>query len=151
MRWLSVIALALLGALACASKSASDACPGAPGMYTLSVAATGQSENDDALCAQQLAGAVAIPVTLTATTASFSGQECAVTSTLGCRIEIDCAGADGGAQAVSQLSVQHATFVLPTSPGQSTENALVELGPGDCAFEGTASLAQSTQASSSGH
>jgi hypothetical protein len=120
-------------------------------MYTLSVAATGQSENNGAVCAPQLAGTVDIPVTLTATSASFSGQACAVTSSLGCQIEIDCAGADGDAQAASQLTVEHATFVLPTSPGQPTENALVELGPGDCALEGTASIAQSTPASSSGH
>lgn len=151
MRRLAVVALALLGAVACSSKSGSEACGVAAGTYTLSVAATGQSESNDALCAQQLTGAMDIPVTLTATTASFAGEDCAVTSTLGCQIEIDCVGADGGGQAVSQLTVQHATFVLPTSPGQTTENALVELGPGDCAFEGTASIAQSTPASSSGH
>jgi len=146
-----MVALALLGPVACSSKSRSDACPGAAGTYTLSVTATGQSENNDALCTQQPAGAIDIPLTLTATMASFSGEACAVTSNLGCQIEVDCVGASGGADAASQLTVQHATFVLPTSPGQATENALVELGPGDCAFEGTASIAQSTQASSSGH
>lgn len=151
-RWAVVaLALALLGAAACSSKSGSDACPGAAGTYTLAVAATGQSENDDTICAQQLAGAVDIPVTLTATTASFGGEDCVVRSTLGCQIEIDCLSTDGGVQAVGQMAVQHATFVVPTSPGQPTENALVELGPGDCAFEGTASIAQSMQASSSGH
>ena len=66
--------------------------------------------------------------------ASVQGEDCRVTSTAGCEIEIACPSAGDAGSAY----VQTLTFALPTGAGQSTGNALAEMGPGYCGFEGSA-------------
>jgi hypothetical protein len=141
------IAVVLLGAAACSSKKDPSACPGTDGSYVLTVSPTGQSENNQAICSQQTSGATEVDVQVSGSSASVGGGDCVVTSTAGCEIEVACAPVDAGE--VSQSTVRYVAFALPTSSSPQTENALVELGPAYCAFEGTAVVASETPSSGS--
>jgi hypothetical protein len=137
VRGVQALGLAAIAALGCSSAS-SHACPDVPGTYELTVTPTGQSENDQAFCATTTTSSAVAVVIAGDGDASVQGEPCRVQSTSGCQIEIACGGDGGGDAAVSPVFVQLATFVLPASGGEPTSNALVELGDGYCAFEGTA-------------
>jgi hypothetical protein len=123
--------------MGCSSGSGSHACVDVSGTYELTVTPTGQSENDQGFCAVS-AMSTTEGVVIAGDVASIAGENCQVTSTSGCQILIDCEGDSGADAAVSPTFVQSATFVLPTSGGAPTSNALVELGASYCGFEGTA-------------
>jgi hypothetical protein len=147
MRRLVVAAVALLAAAGCSSKKDPSACPNTDGTYTLTVSGTGQSENGIGLCTQGASTTMSVTVEVSGASATVGGQDCEVTSTSGCQIEIDCAGSDAG-----QTAVRYVTFGLPSSVASPNENALVELGPAYCAFQGTAAdVGASETSSSSGH
>jgi hypothetical protein len=150
MRRLVIGAAALLAAAGCSSKKDPSACPNADGAYALTVTGTGQSENEMGLCTQGASTTMSVTVQLTGAAATVGGQDCDVTSTSGCQIEIDCAGFDAGD--TGQTAVRYVTFGLPSSAQSPNENALVELGPAYCAFQGTAAdVGASQTSSSSGH
>jgi hypothetical protein len=128
--------LAAMCAIGCSSSS-SNACPDVPGSYELTVTPTGQSENNGALCATSIPASV-VDVDIADDDASVQGESCRVTATSGCQIQLECEGDSGADATISPTFVQRATFVLPTSRGGATSNALVELGAGYCAFEGSA-------------
>jgi hypothetical protein len=136
MRRLVVAAAALLLAAGCSSKKDPSACADTDGAYSLTVTGTGQSENDLGLCTQGASTTMSVMVQLAGASATVGGQACDVTSTSGCQIEIDCAGLDAGAS--GQTAVRYVTFGLPSSAQSPNENAVVELGPAYCAFQGTA-------------
>ena len=136
MRGVKALALAAMCSAGC-SSGGSHACPDVPGTYELTVTPTGQSENDLGVCATGTTASV-IAISIADDDASVQGESCRVTSTTGCQIEVACGSdSDGGASA-SPTFVQRATFVLPATLDGPTNNALVELGPGYCGFEGTA-------------
>jgi hypothetical protein len=136
VRGVEALALAAVCAVGCSSSS-SHSCPDVPGTYELTVTPTGQSENDLGICAPGTTASV-IDISIADGDASIQGQSCRVTSTGGCQIEVACDAESGGDAAVSPTFVQAATFVLPANGNASTNNALVELGPAYCGFEGTA-------------
>jgi len=141
VRGTPALALAATWALGC-SSSPESACADPTGTYELTVTATGQSEDNAEFCPSSTTAST-VGVTLASGSASVNGEECHLTSNAGCEIEIACDGGtteDGGAGASLPSYVQYAFFVLPTATGDPTTNALVEVGSGYCALEGTASL-----------
>jgi hypothetical protein len=139
-----IVGLMALVGCSSSSDSTNAACAHVNGSYELTVSPTGQSENQAGQCSPS-APPQMVEIDFADGAVSLDGQDCVLCSTSGCQMNVVCGqgdtGCSGGTTPVTSAPdsyVQNASFALPMQPDASTRNALVELGPGFCAFEGTA-------------
>ncbi len=138
-----IVGLLALAGCSSSSDAASAACAHATGSYALAVMPTGQSENQVGPCSASAPPQV-IEIDLADGVVSLDGEDCVLCATSGCQMNVVCGQGDAGCSGTTGATasapdsfVQNASFALPTQPDAATTNALVELGPGFCAFEGT--------------